>query len=104
LRLSGKDVVCARSDPLLQLSALRFPDKTVVIIAGVSVVSFLGVVVCLIVTGRRRRLKRNAAEAARYGRCSFYGTVLFGRSVSALALLVGQQEGHPACKNSMLVC
>ena len=39
---------------------------------------------------------------ARY-KC-FYCSVLYWISTSALTLLVGQQEGHPACKNWVVGC
>jgi len=53
---------------MMQSSAIRMPDKTVVLISGISLLSFLCVVICLFITRRRRqRLKREAAEAIGYG-------------------------------------
>jgi len=58
---------CVCADPMLRSSALQIPDKTVVIIAGVSLLTFIIAVVCLLIARRRRRLKRRAEQAARYG-------------------------------------
>jgi len=69
------------------LRSSAFPDKTVVLISGISLLAFLVVVIFLIVTRRRRqRLKRNAAaDAVRYGTQLLLYTVRVCRKTTAFS-------------------